>query len=81
MTRSRLPVGMAVESGGLAVCSPTSVCNTGMRVEDLCHVHSRFCDELLKLCNLADFLEGKDLILLVTVDSKAGGVISAVFET
>ena len=51
---------------------PTSVGNAGMRVEDLCQVHSRLGDELLELCNFSDLLEGVDLVLLVAIDRQAG---------
>jgi hypothetical protein len=81
MTGSYVPVGMAIESGRLTMRGPTSVGNAGMRVEDLCQVHSRLGDELLELCNFSDLLEGVDLVLLVAIDSKAGRVIPAVFET
>ena len=60
---------VAVESGGLAVSGPSSVCNARMRIEDLGHVHLRGSNELLELHNLAHLLEGEDLILLVTVHS------------
>lgn len=40
MIKFRIPMGMAVKSGRLAVRSPTSVCNAGVRVEDLRHVYS-----------------------------------------
>lgn len=37
-------------------------------------------DQLLQLSDLADLLEGKDLILLVAIDGETGGVVAAVFE-
>jgi hypothetical protein len=50
-------------------------------VEDGGHVGSLIRDELLQLGDLADLLEGEDLISLVTVDGDTGGVVSSVFET
>jgi hypothetical protein len=50
------------------VGSPTSVCNTAMCVKDLCEIGLLLLDELLQLGDLADLLEGKDLISLVSVD-------------
>lgn len=75
------PVRMAIESGRWTMCSPTSVCNSGMRVEDLCHVRVFILDELLELGNLANLLESKDFIFLVTVDGKTGRIISSIFQT
>lgn len=58
---------------------------------DLSHLDSmKTCDariwllllnQLLQLRDLADLLEGKDLILLVAIDGETGGVVAAVFET
>jgi hypothetical protein len=52
-----------------------------MRIEDLVKIWGLILNEFLQLGNLADFLESKDLILLVTVDCQTGGVISSVFKT
>ena len=62
------PVRMAVGGGRRAVCSPSSVCNTSVRVEDLLQIRAGLLDELLELGYLADLLEGHHFILLVTVD-------------
>ena len=77
----RIPVRMAVESRRLTMGGPTRVCDTSMRVEDLCHVQSRLVDELLELCDFPNLFEGIDLVLFVAVDGQAGGIIPTVFET
>ena len=69
---------MAVDSGRLPVCCPASVCDTSMRIKGFGQVDTGFGDKLLELCNLAHLLEGKDLILLITIDCKTGGVITSV---
>ena len=81
-----LPLGVgavrvAVDPAGRAVGGPSGVCNTGVVVEDLCEVGLLLLDELLQLGDLADFLEGEDLVLLVAIDGDTGGVVAAVFET
>lgn len=60
---------------------PASVSNSSVRIESLGEVWLRLGNELLQFGDLANLLEGKDLILLVTVDSKTGGVITTVFKT
>lgn len=65
---SRLLVWVAVVPGRLAVGSPSSVCNTSMRIEDLGHVGARVVDELSELGDLAHLFEREDFISLVTVD-------------
>lgn len=57
---------------------PSGVCNTGVRVEDLGLVELALLDELLEGGDLADLLDGKDLVLLVTVDGETGGVVATV---
>jgi hypothetical protein len=61
--------------------SPSGVCNASVRVEDLGEVWLLLRDELLELDDLADLLEGEDLILLVSIYGETGGVVSTVFET
>ena len=52
------------------VSSPSGVGDTGVGVKDLLKVEGRvLVNESLELCNLADLLEGQDLLLLVAVDS------------
>jgi hypothetical protein len=63
------------------VGGPSGVCNTGVRVEDLGEIWLLVLNELLQLCDLADLLECKDLILLVAINSKTSGVVAAVFES
>ena len=59
---------------------PTGVGNSGVRLEGLGHIGLGLGDELSQLGDLANFLEGADLVLLVTVDGHTGGIIAAVFE-
>ena len=72
---------MAVAAGRLTVGGPPGVGNTHVRIEDLGHVWLLLCDELLELCNLAHLFEGKDLIFLVAIDRKAGGIVATVLQT
>jgi hypothetical protein len=74
-------VRVAVEPAGRAVGGPSGVCNTGVVVKDLGHVGLLLLDECLQLGDLANLLEGEDLILLVAIDGNTGGVVAAVFET
>jgi hypothetical protein len=71
---------MAVDSGGRAVSCPSGVRNTGVRVEDLGHVWLLLLDELLQLDDLSNLLESKDLILLVSIYSQTGTVITSVLQ-
>lgn len=48
--------------------SPSSVCNTSVRVEDFGHIWVLVFDELLELGDLADLLESKHFVLLVAID-------------
>ena len=48
--------------------SPAGVGNTAVCVKDLCEIGLLLLDELLQLGNLADLLESKHLISLVSVD-------------
>lgn len=59
--------------------SPAGVRNASMRVKNLGHIWLTIGDELLELGHLAHFLESENLILLVTINSKACGVVTAVF--
>jgi hypothetical protein len=58
---------MAVDTRRRTVGSPASVGDTAMCVKDLCEIGLLLLDELLQLGDLADLLEGKDLISLVSV--------------
>lgn len=58
--------------------SPSCVCNAGVRVEDLGLVELALLDQLLEGGNLADLLDGEDLVLLVAVNGEARGVVAAV---
>jgi hypothetical protein len=74
-------VRMAVDTGWGAVSCPSCVCNTGVRVEDLGHIWLLGRNKLLQLDDLANLLEGKDLVLLVSINSQTCGVIATVFES
>lgn len=69
---------VAVDARGRAVGSPSCVCDAGVRVEDLGLVELVLLDQLLEGGDLADLLDGKDLVLLVAVDGEAGRVVAAV---
>lgn len=49
--------------------SPASVGNSGMRFKGFIRIWFALFNELLQLGNLSDFLERKDFILFVPVDS------------
>ena len=51
-----------------------------MRVEHFGHIDAGLGDELLELDDLAHFLEGEDLVLLVAIDSQTRRVIASVFK-
>jgi hypothetical protein len=46
--------------------------NTGVRVEDLVEVKLLLVEELLQRGDLADLLDGVDLVLLVAIDGETG---------
>lgn len=60
---------------------PTGVCDAGVGVEGLGQVEVGLVDQLPQLGHLADLLEGKDLVLLVAIDGKAGRIVATVLET
>ena len=72
---------MAVDPRRRAVGGPSGVFNAAVRVEALLKVDLLGADELLELGDLANLLEGKDLVLLVAIDGNTGGVVAAVLET
>jgi hypothetical protein len=74
-----IPVGMAVYTRGGAVGGPSGVGNTSVRVEDLVEVEVLLLNKLLEGSDLADLLDGVDLVLLVTINGETGRVITAVF--
>jgi hypothetical protein len=51
-----------------------------MAVKDLLHVDIGGIDHLAELGDLANLLEGNDLIFLVAIDAKTSGVVTAVLE-
>jgi hypothetical protein len=51
-----------------------------VRVEDLVQVGLLLFDQLLQLGDLADLLERKDLVLLVTIHRQTGGVVATVLK-
>ena len=68
MLEAHVPVRVAVDARWGTVGGPTSVCNTGVCVKNLCEVGLLLLDELLQLGHLANLLESEDLISLVAVD-------------
>jgi len=74
-------VGVAVDTRWWSMGGPSGVCNTCVRIEDLGHVWLLLVDELPQLGDLANLLERKDFILLVSIYRKTGRVISSVFES
>lgn len=69
---------MAVDTRWGTVGGPSGVGDTGVRVEDLVEVEVLLLDELLQRGDLADLLDGVDLILLVTVNGKTSRVVTTV---
>jgi hypothetical protein len=72
---------MAIEARRSAVGGPSCVCNASVRIEDLSQVGLLLLDELLQLGNLAHFLEGKDLILLVSIYGQTGRVVATILQS
>ena len=72
---------MAVETRWRTVGGPSSVCNTGVGVEDLGEIWLFCCNEFLQLYDLADLLECKDFVLLVAINSQPCGIVATVFES
>jgi len=71
---------MAVQPRRGTVGGPSSVGDTGMRIEDLGHVGLLLFDQSLEHGDLADLLEGHDGVLLVAIDGETGRIISTVLE-
>ena len=59
---------MAIETRWFAVSGPPSVCDASVRIKDFLHVDVALLDELSELGDLANLLEGENLILLVAID-------------
>lgn len=57
------------------------MCNTGMRIENLVQIRLLLLNQLLQLSHLADLLESKDLVLLVTIYSQTCRIIATVLES
>jgi hypothetical protein len=72
---------VAVQTGRLAVCRPSGVCNSSMRIKCFGEIGLGFLDKLLQLSNLAYFFVRKDLVFPVPIDRDARRIISTVFET
>ena len=75
------PVGVAVHAGRGTVGCPPGVGNTAVGIIDLGQVDIGLIDELPELCNLADLLEGEDLLFLVPIYRQTSRIVSSVFET
>ena len=74
-------MGMAVGAGWGAVGGPAGVSNAAVRVEDLGQIELVLVNKLLQLSDLANLLEGKHLLLLVSIDCETRRVVPAVLET
>jgi hypothetical protein len=57
------------------------VSDAAVGVENLCEIGLFLVNQLAQLGNLADLLEGKDLLLLVAIDGKTGRVVTPVLKT
>jgi len=68
MCERSVPVRVAVDARWWTVGGPTSVCNTGMAVKDFVKIWLLLLDQSLQLSNFSHLFEGKDLVLLVTID-------------
>lgn len=80
LDREYIPVGMAVNARWLPVRGPPGVSNPGMGNEGSVKIGLRLFDQLLQLCNLADFLESKNFAFLVPINCNTCGVISTIFK-
>jgi hypothetical protein len=73
------PMWMAIDTGRTAVCCPSGVCDTSMAFKGLLEINVCSINHLPKLGNFANFLEGQNLALLVSIDTQTGGIISTIF--
>ena len=62
-------MGVAIEARGSAVSCPSSMSYTRMRIEELGQIWLLIFDEFLELGNLSNFLERKDFVFLIAIDS------------
>lgn len=60
---------MAVNARRRSVSSPASVGNSSVGIVGLFQVDIGLGNQLLQFLDLSNFLESKDLVLLVTIDS------------
>jgi len=60
--------------------SPSGVRNACVGIKDLCEIWLLILDELPQLRHLANLLEGKHFILLVSVHSETCRVVSSIFK-
>jgi len=73
-----LLVWMAVLPAWRSVGGPSSVCDTGVGVEDLVHVDARGVDEFSELGHFSHLFEREDFIPLVAVDCETSRVVTSV---
>ncbi len=71
---------MAVNTRWWTVSCPSGVCNACVGIEDLCEIWLLVLDELPQLCHLANLLESKHFILLVSIHRETGRVVSSIFK-
>ena len=72
---------MAVNNRGNTVSCPTCVGDGDLGDEGLRSVHRRLCNALTEAGDLADFLEEKRFVWLVTIDANPCRVVTSVLET
>jgi hypothetical protein len=69
---------MAVEARWSAMGGPAGVGNAGVRIKDFLEIDVGLVDELPQLGHLSNLLEGKNLVLLVSINGKPGRVVATV---
>ena len=64
-----LPMRVTIQTRGLPMCSPSSVCNASVRIENLGQIWVLLFDKLLELGDLANLFESENFILFITINS------------
>ena len=59
---------------------PSGVSNTSVALKSFLQVNLGPINQLLELSDLANFLEGNNLVLLISIDAETSGVVAAVFK-
>lgn len=74
-------MGMAVDARRLTMCSPSGVRDSRMRNKGDIEIGLGVLNELLEHGNFSDFLERKNLALLVSVNCYTCRIIATVLKT